>query len=86
MANDKKRQFKENTQSGEHRNGRKSQDKNNNAEKGEEPNEFLSKKDKWLLNFFYGLRWFSINEIKTKNMDKIGLKIPIGGLIYVGGK
>ena len=46
MANDKKRQFKENTQSGEHRNGRKSQYKNNNAEKGEEPNEFLSKKDK----------------------------------------
>ena len=46
MANDKKRQFKENTQSGERRNGRKSQYKNYNAEKGEEPNEFLSKKDK----------------------------------------
>ena len=43
--NNKKRQFKENKQSGEHRNGRKSQFKNNNAKEGEEPNEFLSKRD-----------------------------------------
>ncbi len=39
------RQFKKNSQSGEHRNGRKSQFKNYNAQKGEEPNEFLSKRD-----------------------------------------
>ncbi|WP_285853694.1 hypothetical protein [Oceanobacillus luteolus] len=44
MSN-QKRQFKENTQSGEHRNGRKSQYKNYNAEKGEAPNEYLSKRD-----------------------------------------
>lgn len=45
MSDNKKRQFKENSQSGEHRNGRKSQYKNYNAQKGEEPNEFLSKKN-----------------------------------------
>lgn len=45
MNMNKKRQFKENKQSGEQRNGRKSQFKNHNAEKGEEPNEFLNKKD-----------------------------------------
>lgn len=43
---DKNRQFKEKGQSGELRNGRKSQFKNYNAEQGEEPNEFLSRKDK----------------------------------------
>jgi len=42
---EEKRQFKENKQSGEHRNGRKSQYKNYNVEAGKEPNEFLSKKD-----------------------------------------
>lgn len=42
---EKKRQFKENTQSGEQRNGRKSQYKNYNTQKGEEPNEFLTKKN-----------------------------------------
>lgn len=41
---EKNRQFKKNKQSGEHRNGRKSQYKNYNVEAGEEPNEFLSKK------------------------------------------
>lgn len=41
---DKKRQFKKNKQSGEHRNGRKSQFKNYNTEAGEEPNEFFSRK------------------------------------------
>lgn len=40
----KKRQFKENSSNGEQRNGRKSQYKNYNAEKGEEPNEFLNNK------------------------------------------
>lgn len=43
---DKNRQFKETGQSGERRNGRKSQYKNYNAEAGEEPNEFLSKREK----------------------------------------
>lgn len=43
---DKQRQFKENSQSGERRNGRKSQYKNYNEEQGEEPNEFISKKKK----------------------------------------
>lgn len=38
-------QFKENKNSGEHRNGRKSQFKNHNAENGEEPNEYISKKE-----------------------------------------
>ncbi|HLR67658.1 hypothetical protein [Virgibacillus alimentarius] len=43
---DKKRnnQFKENENSGEHRNGRKSQFKNHNAEGGT-PNEYISKKE-----------------------------------------
>lgn len=45
ILSNQKRQFKENTQSGEHRNGRKSQYKNYNAEKGEAPNEYLSKRD-----------------------------------------
>ena len=45
MLAEKNRQFKKNKQSGEHRNGRKSQYKNYNAEAGEEPNEFLSKRD-----------------------------------------
>lgn len=43
---DKKRQFKKEGQSGERRNGRKSPYKNYNTEAGEEPNEFLSKKEK----------------------------------------
>lgn len=43
MSN-KKNQFKKNKQSGEHRNGRKSQYKNYNTEAGEEPNEFLDEK------------------------------------------
>ncbi|MFZ3579920.1 hypothetical protein [Virgibacillus sp. DJP39] len=38
-------QFKENKNSGEHRNGRKSQFKNNNAHGDEAPNEYLSKKE-----------------------------------------
>ncbi|MFA1819328.1 hypothetical protein ACDX78_03820 [Virgibacillus oceani] len=37
--------FKENRQSGEHRNGRKSQYKNNNKQQGEAPNEYLSQKE-----------------------------------------
>ncbi|UJL46251.1 hypothetical protein KFZ58_18150 [Virgibacillus sp. NKC19-16] len=37
--------FKKNEQSGEHRNGRKSQFKNSNTQGGEEPNEYISKKD-----------------------------------------
>lgn len=37
--------FKKNEQSGEHRNGRKSQYKNSNTKGGEEPNEYISKKD-----------------------------------------
>ncbi|MCF3944919.1 hypothetical protein [Oceanobacillus alkalisoli] len=45
MQENKNRQFKERGQSGERRNGRKSQFKNYNAEKGEEPNEFLSKRE-----------------------------------------
>lgn len=44
MVSEQNRQFKESGQSGERRNGRKSQYKNYNAEKGEEPNEFLSRK------------------------------------------
>lgn len=40
----KNNQFKENKNHGEHRNGRKSQYKNNNPHGGEEPNEFISKK------------------------------------------
>ncbi|MBU5465848.1 hypothetical protein KQI49_03270 [Virgibacillus sp. MSJ-26] len=43
---EKNRQFKKNKQSGEHRNGRKSQYKNYNVEAGEEPNEFFSRKKK----------------------------------------
>ncbi|WP_404450549.1 hypothetical protein LG329_09320 [Virgibacillus necropolis] len=39
-------QFKENENSGEHRNGRKAQFKNYNANAGEAPNEYRSKKDK----------------------------------------
>ncbi|MGM8364444.1 hypothetical protein ACLIBG_03070 [Virgibacillus sp. W0181] len=35
-------QFKKNKQSGEHRNGRKSQFKNHNSKGGEEPNEYRS--------------------------------------------
>lgn len=38
-------QFKENTNHGEHRNGRLAQFKNHNAKAGEEPNEYLTKKD-----------------------------------------
>ncbi|WP_168927216.1 hypothetical protein [Virgibacillus necropolis] len=38
-------QFKENKNSGEHRNGRKSQFKNYNVHESEAPNEYLSKKD-----------------------------------------
>jgi hypothetical protein len=41
----KKRQFKEEGQSGERRNGRKSQYKNYNVEPGEEPNEYQSRKE-----------------------------------------
>ncbi|AIF44837.1 hypothetical protein [Virgibacillus sp. SK37] len=37
--------FKKNKQSGEHRNGRKSQYKNYNNHPGEEPNEYQSSKD-----------------------------------------
>jgi hypothetical protein len=44
LANEKQRQFKETGQSGERRNGRKSPYKNYNAEKGEAPNEFQSRK------------------------------------------
>ncbi len=41
---EKNNQFKENTNHGEHRNGRKSQYKNHNA-KGGRPNEFISDKE-----------------------------------------
>ncbi|MBD1223564.1 hypothetical protein [Virgibacillus halodenitrificans] len=37
--------FKKNKQSGEHRNGRKSQYKNYNSQLGEEPNEYQSRKE-----------------------------------------
>lgn len=37
-------QFKENKNSGEHRNGRKSQFKNHNVNNSEAPNEFFSNK------------------------------------------
>ncbi|GAB3048980.1 hypothetical protein [Virgibacillus ainsalahensis] len=37
--------FKKNEQSGERRNGRKSQFKNHNAQENEAPNEYISKKD-----------------------------------------
>ncbi|WP_165769026.1 hypothetical protein [Virgibacillus profundi] len=37
--------FKENENSGEQRNGRKSQFKNHNSKLGEAPNEYVSKKD-----------------------------------------
>ncbi|WP_176330338.1 hypothetical protein [Oceanobacillus rekensis] len=42
--NDKKHnnQFKENENSGEQRNGRKSQFKNHNSKSGEAPNEYLT--------------------------------------------
>ncbi|WP_185819914.1 hypothetical protein [Salibacterium salarium] len=48
MANKKKnpdRQFKENTNHGEHRNGRLSQFKNNSVHGGETPNEYVSEKE-----------------------------------------
>lgn len=38
-------QFKENKNSGEQRNGRLSQFKNHNNKDGEEPNEYISRKD-----------------------------------------
>ena len=38
-------QFKERENSGEKRNGRKAQYKNHNAEGGDTPNEFISKKE-----------------------------------------
>ncbi|UOQ44791.1 hypothetical protein MUN89_02220 [Halobacillus salinarum] len=38
-------QFKENKNHGEHRNGRLAQFKNHNAEFGEEPNEYINKKE-----------------------------------------
>ncbi|WP_188454802.1 hypothetical protein [Virgibacillus oceani] len=41
----KNNQFKENTNHGEHRNGRKSQFKNNNSHGGDEPNEYLNNKN-----------------------------------------
>lgn len=37
--------FKENENSGEHRNGRKSQFKNHNKKFGKAPNEYISKKE-----------------------------------------
>ncbi|MBP1949272.1 MULTISPECIES: hypothetical protein [Virgibacillus] len=43
MSN-KNNQFKENKQHGEHRNGRKSQYKNNSIHGGDEPNEFIDQK------------------------------------------
>ncbi len=48
MGNKEKKpdnQFKENTNHGEHRNGRLAQFKNHNEKAGEEPNEYISKKD-----------------------------------------
>lgn len=39
-------QFKENSNSGEHRNGRLSQFKNHHSQGGEVPNEYVSKKQK----------------------------------------
>jgi len=48
MGNKEKKQnnqFKENENSGEHRNGRKSQEKNYNPKTGEPSNEYISKKD-----------------------------------------
>lgn len=41
----KNNQFKENKNSGEHRNGRLSQYKNHNNQGGDEPNEYISKKE-----------------------------------------
>jgi len=41
----KNNQFKENENSGEHRNGRKSQFKNHNSKGGDTPNEYISKRD-----------------------------------------
>lgn len=38
-------QFKENSNKGEHRNGRKSQYKNNTSGDGSSPNEYVSKRD-----------------------------------------
>ncbi|MDY0404405.1 hypothetical protein P5G51_002320 [Virgibacillus sp. 179-BFC.A HS] len=37
-------QFKENKNSGEHRNGRLSQYKNHNSQGGDEPNEYVSRR------------------------------------------
>jgi hypothetical protein len=39
-------QFKENENSGEHRNGRLSQFKNHNSQGGEKPNEYVHKNEK----------------------------------------
>ncbi|MDY0394367.1 hypothetical protein ACFSMW_08685 [Virgibacillus halophilus] len=39
-------QFKENKNAGEHRNGRLSQFKNHNSQGEEEPNEYISKKQR----------------------------------------
>ena len=47
MSNKEKKhnnQFKENENSGEQRNGRKSQYKNHNSENGEAPNEYITDK------------------------------------------
>ncbi|WP_205520024.1 hypothetical protein [Virgibacillus doumboii] len=41
---EKNNQFKENTNHGEHRNGRKSQYKNSNSRGGEVPNQFVDRK------------------------------------------
>lgn len=41
----KNNQFKENENSGEQRNGRLSQFKNHNNQGGDEPNEYINKKD-----------------------------------------
>lgn len=41
----KNRQFKENENSGEHRNGRKSQYKNSNSVGGDTPNEYVANKN-----------------------------------------
>ncbi|SET53965.1 hypothetical protein SAMN05216389_11443 [Oceanobacillus limi] len=42
---EKNNMFKENKNHGEHRNGRKSQFKNNAVHGGDEPNEYVSRKD-----------------------------------------
>lgn len=49
MSNKEKKknnQFKENTNHGEHRNGRLAQFKNSNSQGGDEPNEYVSRKNR----------------------------------------